>query len=81
MPIRTSDTGYARSKSLVGESEFQTSRRPKPQAVEIRASPTIRPSNHTRHCAEVPRAAPQKQRMPAIAKGTAARKPASASEG
>ena len=42
---------------------------------------TMRPSNHTRHFAEVPRGAPQKLRMPATAKGTDAKNPASASDG
>ena len=43
---------------------------------------TITPSNHTRHRVDVPRAAAlQKDRMPAMAKGTALKNPASASDG
>src|SRR2546429_237779 len=39
------------------------------------------PSNQTRHREDVPRALPQNARMPANANGTAARNPASASDG
>src|SRR5690242_10722026 len=82
VPTRMSLTGYARSRSLVEESDSHTVRRPKAHAVEVRAMATITPSNHTRHRVEVPRAAPlQKDLMPPIAKGTAVRKPASASDG
>jgi len=63
------------------ELDSQTVRRPKPQAVEVRARATITPSNQMRQREEVPRASPQKARMPAIAKGTAARKPTSANDG
>src|SRR5258708_13585518 len=81
VPMRMSPTGYARSSNLVVELDSQTARSPKPQAVEVRAMATIRPSNQMRQRADVPRASPQKARMPATANGTADRNPASAKDG
>src|SRR5439155_21191472 len=54
---------------------------PNAHAVEVRARATMTPANQTRHREDVPRAPPQKARMPANANGTAHRKPASASDG
>src|SRR5438094_9727942 len=83
VPIRMSETGYARSNALVvhGSSDAYTVRSPKPHAVEVSARATMTPSNQTRQCADVPRASLQKARIPATANGTADRNPASASDG
>src|SRR5258708_16606680 len=81
VPTRISPTGYARSSHLVVEAESHTARNPKPHAVEVRAMETMMPSNHTRQRADVPRASPQNERMPAIANGTADRNPPSPTDG
>src|SRR2546430_13823243 len=81
VPIRMSLTGYARSRILVELLDSHTDFRPNAQAVDVRARPTMSPSNHTRQREDVPRGALQNARMPPMAKGTAARKPASANDG
>src|SRR5205807_398634 len=81
VPIRMSLTGYARSRILVELLDSHTDFRPNAQAVDVRARPTMSPSNHTRQREDVPRGALQNARMPPMAKGTAERKPTSASEG
>ena len=81
VPIRMSPTGYARSRILVGLSDVHTDFSPNAQAVDVRANATMTPSNQTRQREEVPRALPQKARMPANANGTADRNPASARDG
>src|SRR5436305_5752335 len=81
VPIRMSPTGYARSRILVGLLDVHTDFSPNAHAVDVRARATMTPSNQTRQCEDVPRGALQNARMPPMAKGTAERKPTSASEG
>src|SRR2546430_13258731 len=70
VPIRMSLTGYARSRILVELLDSHTDFRPNAQAVDVRARPTMSPSNHTRQREDVPRGALQNARMPPMAKGT-----------